>query len=124
MFLISLQDQNQTLISQLKNNPPTMLANFEEQQKKMQESFRAIEIINEHSSGAIRVISNAIPELRSISIDRSKIDINNEEELEDLLIVTINEIILMAQAKQAELSQKMLSEMLPPGMGNLKDLFS
>ncbi|HMG14791.1 MAG TPA: YbaB/EbfC family nucleoid-associated protein [Saprospiraceae bacterium] len=101
-----------------------MLANFEEQQKKMQESFRAIEIINEHSSGAIRVISNAIPELRSISIDRSKIDINNEEELEDLLIVTINEIILMAQAKQAELSQKMLSEMLPPGMGNLKDLFS
>ncbi len=101
-----------------------MLANFEEQQKKMQESFRAIELINEDSSGTIKVTANAIPEIRSISIDRSKIDINNEEELEDLLIVTINEIIQMAQAKQAELSQKMLADMLPPGMGNLKDLFS
>ena len=101
-----------------------MLANFEEQQKKMQESFRAMELINEDSSGAIKVTANVIPEIRSISIDKTKIDINNAEELEDLLIVTINEIILMAQAKQAELSQKMLSEMLPPGMGNLKDLFS
>jgi DNA-binding protein YbaB len=101
-----------------------MLANFEEQQKKMQESFRAMELSNEDSSGAIKVTANAIPEIRSITIDRAKIDINNEEELEDLLIVTINEIILMAQSKQAELSQKMLSEMLPPGMGNLKDLFS
>lgn len=101
-----------------------MFPNLEEQQRKMQESFRAIELNSEDPSGAIKVSANAVPELKSITIDRSKIDINNEEELEDLLIVTINEIIENAQAKQAELSQQMLSDMLPPGMGSLKDLFS
>lgn len=101
-----------------------MLPNFEEQQKKMNEAFRSMEIENTDPSGAIKIRANAVPEIKSITIDRSKIDVNSEEELEDRLIIAINKTIEMAQGKQAEESQKMLSEMLPPGMGNLKDLFS
>lgn len=100
-----------------------MLPNFEEQQKKMNETFRSIEITKMDPTEAITIKANAIPEIKSISIDRTKIDINNQEELEDLLIIAINETIQEAQMKQAAESQKMLSDMLPPGMGNLKDLF-
>lgn len=100
-----------------------MFPNLEEQQRKIQEKLSAQEVEGNSGNGAILVKANAIPEIKSIMIDRSKLDINQEDELEDLLIIAINDVIINAQAVQSRISQEAISDMLPPGMGNLKDLF-
>jgi len=55
----------------------------------------------------------------NISIDRSKLSSDDMEELEDLLLISINRVLEKAGAKEAEEAQKMINDMLPPGMGNL-----
>lgn len=100
-----------------------MFPNLEEQQKRIQEKLSVQEIRTASPNDAITIISNAIPEIKSVKIDRNKLDINDEEEFEDLLIIALNETIARAQAVQAQVSQEVLAEMLPPGLGSLKDLF-
>ena len=100
-----------------------MFPNLEEQQKMMQEKLSAQEVQGRSANDAIIVMANAIREIKSITIDRTKVNVNESEELEDHLILALNETILQAQAVQAKLSQELISEMLPPGLGSLKNLF-
>ena len=47
----------------------------------------------------------------------------SSDQLEDLLLVTVNEAIQLAQIAQGAESQKMLANMMPGGMGDLGKLF-
>lgn len=100
-----------------------MFPNLEEQQRKIKEKLAIQEIEGMSGNGAVIIKANAIPEIKSIHIDRSKLDVNQEDELEDLLIIAINDALLSAQTTQAQISQEAISDMLPPGLGSLKDLF-
>jgi DNA-binding protein YbaB len=53
----------------------------------------------------------------------SDLKFNDYEELEDLLLIAVNRAITKAAEIEAAESQKMISEMLPPGFGNLGSLF-
>lgn len=100
-----------------------MFPDLEAQQQKIQEQLALQTIESDAANGAIKIVLNAIPEIKDISIDRSKINIVESGELEDLLVIAINEGILKAQIVQAEISQKAISDMIPGGLGNLKGLF-
>lgn len=67
--------------------------------------------------------ANANQKILNISIDKSKLDWEDTEEVEDLLLVAINRTLEKAAAKQAEESQKLIQNMMPPGMGGLADMF-
>jgi len=99
------------------------MGNFEEQQKQMQATLAGITVEAEAGDGAVKVTSNAAREILNVSIDKEKIDINDLEQIEDLLVVAMNRVITLASEKEAEESQKMVSGMLPPGMDGLTDMF-
>lgn len=100
-----------------------LMGNFEEQQKQMQATLAGITVEAEAGDGAVKVTANAAREILNISIDKEKIDINDLEQIEDLLVVAMNRVIALASEKEAEESQKMVSGMLPPGMDGLTDMF-
>jgi len=89
-----------------------VFGNFEEQQKELEKKLKQISF-SETSSG---------DEIKNISIDLSKIDVSTSDQLEDLMIVTVNDAIKKAQHLQAIESQKLLSDMMP-GFGDIGKLF-
>jgi DNA-binding YbaB/EbfC family protein len=100
-----------------------MLGNFQEKQEKMKEALTAIIVEAEAGDGAVKVQANAAREILNISIDKEKVALDDTEELEDLLVVAMNRVIQLASEKEAEESQKMVSNILPPGMEGLTDMF-
>jgi len=100
-----------------------LFGNVEQQQAELQKKLAVVEINGEAGDGAIKVTANANQKILNISIDKSKLDWEDTEEVEDLLLVAINRTLEKAAAKQAEESQKLIQNMMPPGMGGLADMF-
>ncbi|HMY84665.1 MAG: YbaB/EbfC family nucleoid-associated protein [Saprospiraceae bacterium] len=100
-----------------------MFGNFEEQQKEMEKKLKAITVHKASSENEINITMNASLEVENISIDLSKLDLTSSDQLEDLILVTMNEAIQQAQLAQAAESQKMLANMMPGGLGDLGKLF-
>ena len=96
-----------------------LMGNMEEKQAAMKAKLANIQVEAEAGDGAIKVSANANREILNISIDKSKLDWDDSEQLEDLLLVAINRVIERASAKEAEESQKLIQDMLPPGLGGM-----
>ncbi len=100
-----------------------MFGDMEEKQKQLQIKLSQIEVSATAGEGAIKVMANANREITNIAIDKSAIDLEDMEQLEDLLLVAVNRAIALAAAKEAEEAQNLLKDMLPPGMDGLSGLF-
>jgi len=98
-----------------------MFGNMEEMQKKMKEKLSTITVNGEAGDGAVKVSANANREITNISIDKEAIDWEDVEQLEDLVLIATNRALEEAAQKEAEASQDMLKDMLPPGMGDLSN---
>lgn len=96
-----------------------LFGNIEEQQEALQLKLESIELESSVLDGGVVVKGNAKREILDIIIDPGKIDPANIEQLQDLLVTAVNDLILMAtEAEQAE-SQKLINDMMPPGLGGL-----
>ena len=96
-----------------------LFGNIEEQQEALQQKLESIQLESSVRDGAIVVKGNAKREILDILIDQSKVDMNDVEQLQDLLVTAVNDLILMAtEAEQVE-SQKLINDILPPGLGGL-----
>lgn len=100
-----------------------LLGNMEEKQKVMKEKLNTIILTEETGDGAIKVSANANREITNISINKEGIDLEDMEQLEDLLMVAMNRVLEKAAEQEAIESQKMMKDMMPPGLGGLGDLF-
>lgn len=100
-----------------------LLGNMEEKQKAMKEKLSSIFVKAEAGDGAIEVTANGNREVTNISIKKEAISLDDMEELEDLMMVAVNRVMEKATEKEAEESQKMMRDMMPPGMGDLGNLF-
>ena len=98
-----------------------LLGNMEEKQKAMREKLSSISV--EAETGGIKVTANANREITNISINKEAIDFEDMEQLEDLLTVTINQALEKAMNTEAEETQKMMKDMMPPGLDGLGNLF-
>lgn len=96
-----------------------LFGNLEEQQNALKEQLSQIFVTENAEDGAIVVTADANRTITNISIDPEKLDLSDSEQLEDLLMVAINRVLEQAAAKEAEASQKLVQDMLPPGMGGL-----
>ncbi|MEM8908817.1 MAG: YbaB/EbfC family nucleoid-associated protein [Bacteroidota bacterium] len=100
-----------------------MFEDMEEKQKMMQAKLAEIKLEASAGDGAIKVVANAKRELLNITIAPSVVDATDVEQLEDLLLVAINRVMTLASEKEVEMTQQMIQDFLPPGMGDLTDLF-
>lgn len=96
-----------------------LFGNIEEQQEALQQKLESIQLESSVMDGAVVVKGNAKREILDIVIDDTKIDPTDVEQLQDLLVTAINDLILMAtEAEQTE-SQKLINDIMPPGLGGL-----
>lgn len=100
-----------------------LMGNLEEKQAKMKEALSAIQVESEAGDGAIKISANANRKILNVTIDKSKIDLSETEELEDLLVVALNRALTEAAEKEAVEGQKLMKDMLPPGLGGISDMF-
>ncbi len=100
-----------------------LMGGMQEKQDAMREQLEGILIDAEAGSGAVKVTVTASRRLVNISIDKSIVDPEDTEQMEDLLLVAVNEAMEMAAQKEAEFGQELLRNMMPPGMGDLGNLF-
>jgi DNA-binding protein YbaB len=99
-----------------------MFGNMKEKQAEMQKKLAEIKVEGEAGDGAIKVSSNALRQIVDIKISPD-FKYDEIEELEDLLLIAIQRATAKAvEIEQAE-TQKMISEMLPPGFGDLGSMF-
>jgi nucleoid-associated protein EbfC len=94
-----------------------LMGNLEQQQAEIQKKLKNI-IINETKDG-ITISGDATKTVTNLSIDSNLLDPQNKEMLEDVLISCINNFVAKASKTEAEETQKIMSEMLPPGFGDL-----
>ena len=96
-----------------------LFGNIEEQQEALQQKLASIVLESSVLDGAVVVKGNAKREILDILIDPARIDPTDVEQLQDLLVTAVNDLILMAtEAEQVE-SQKLINDIMPPGLGGL-----
>ncbi len=95
------------------------MGQMQEMQGKMREKLRDITVEAEAGDGAVTVVVNAAREVLNVSFDRERLDWDDTEAVEDLLVVALNRALAAAAEKEATEGQSALRDMLPPGLGNL-----
>ncbi|MBP7272602.1 MAG: YbaB/EbfC family nucleoid-associated protein [Saprospiraceae bacterium] len=93
-----------------------MFGDIEAKQKELQQKLTTITVTADAADGAVTVTANAARAIVNISIDTTKIDVSDKEQLEDLLVVAINNALEKAAIKEASESKKLLSDIMPPGL--------
>ena len=100
-----------------------LLGDMEERQEELRRQLAEMTVDAEAGDGAVRVTANAARQIVNISIDPGLLDGDDAEQLEDLLLVAINRALEAAAEKEASETQRLLKDMLPPGLGDLSGLF-
>ncbi len=92
-----------------------LLGDFEKKQKEVMD--KAAEIVVSSETEGVKVTVNGKKEVVNISVDASLM--TDKEQLEDLLVVTINRALDEAGEKAASQAKELMQSMLPPGLGDL-----
>ncbi len=100
-----------------------LMGNMKEQQKEMRRKLSEFKVEAEAGNGAVKVVANANRELLDIQFDKEKLDWEDTEMVQDLIVAAVNKALEKAAEKEAEEAQNIMKNMLPPGMGDLGGLF-
>ncbi|HMB94716.1 MAG TPA: YbaB/EbfC family nucleoid-associated protein [Tepidisphaeraceae bacterium] len=106
----------------LKNlgNLPGLMQKAREMQEKMkqlQEELARKQITADAGGGMVTAIVNGRLEVVKIRIDKTKVDVEDTEMLEDLIVAAISAAQTKAAAMMKEEMQKMTGDLgIPPGM--------
>ncbi len=95
----------------------TKAREMQDKMKSLQEELARKTVVADAAGGLVQATVNGRLELVKLQIDKSRIDPNDTEMLEDVIVAAVR----AAQAKAAELSKAEMSRMagemgLPPGM--------
>ena len=110
------------MFDNLKNlaNLPGLMAKAREMQdkmKQMQEDLARKQVSADSGGGMVTAIVNGRMEVVKIRIDKTKVDVNDTEMLEDLIVAAINAAQMKATQMMKDEMSKMASDMgIPPGM--------
>ncbi len=102
-------------------NVASLMKQAQQMQKKMQEAqenMKNLEFEGSAGGGMVKVIANGTGQAKKIDIDKSLLNSDEKEILEDLIIAAFNDV----KAKAEEGSQEMIKEAtggmnLPQGFG-------
>ncbi len=96
-----------------------MMDNLRKNQEMVEARLKEIRVNGEAGDGAIKVEADGKGEILNISINPDKIDMQDTDNLEDLLLVAVNRAIALAQKSQETEAQKSLNSLIPGGLGGL-----
>ena len=100
-------------------NMANMMKKAQDMQKKMeelQEELAEQEVTGTSGGGLVEVTMSCKGVVKSLKVDPSLIDKDDAEVMEDLIVAAMNDTRQKADAKMAEETQKIMSEMgLPAG---------
>lgn len=100
-------------------NIGNMMKQAQQLQKKMseaQEKLKSIEVEGISGGGVVKVIVNAKGDIKKIDIDKSIIDPNEKEMIEDLILAAINDAKRKAENVASEEMKNLTGGIaLPPG---------
>jgi len=106
----------------LKNiaNLPSLLAKareVQEKMKRMQEELAQKQVSADSGGGMVTAIVNGRLQVVSIRIDKARVDVNDTEMLEDLIVAAINAAQVKATEMIKQEMQKVTGDLgLPPGV--------
>lgn len=84
--------------------------------QEMQEQLAQAEVTGTSGAGMVQMTLNGKGEARAVKIDKSLIDPNEAEVLEDLILAAFNDARAKVEARAAEEMQKLTGGLqLPPG---------
>jgi len=96
-----------------------LFGNVEQQQAEMRKKLAEISVTAEAGGGAVTVTANANREILDVKIDKSKLDWEDLDEVQDLIVAAVNNALEKAMVKEQAEAQKLISQMMPPGMSGL-----
>lgn len=96
-----------------------LFGNVEQQQAEMRKKLAEISVTAEAGGGAVIVTANANREILDVKIDKSKLDWEDLDEVQDLIVAAVNNALEKAMVKEQAEAQKLISQMMPPGMSGL-----
>ena len=96
-----------------------LFGNIGEQQEALKKQLEEIIIEHQSPENEISIQINGSKSILDISIDPDKINLDDHEKLEDLLLITLNKAFEIADQKASEKTQELLNDMLPPGLGSM-----
>ncbi len=91
-------------------------AAMQEQMARMQEELASQQVEGTAGQGAVKVLVNGQREPLSVKIDKSVIDPEDPELLEDLILTAMKEALEKAQELEQDSAGKLAGGLLPPGM--------
>lgn len=100
-----------------------LMGDMQERQKELKKQLAEISVEGEAGNGAVKVTANANRELVNISYDPEKLDWEDKEMVEDLTLVAVNQALERAAEREQAETQNLLKDMLPPGLGDMGNLF-
>lgn len=96
-----------------------LFGNVEQQQAEMRKKLAEVTVTAEAGGGAVTVTANANREILDVKIDKSKLDWEDLEEVQDLILAAVNNALEKAMMEEQAETQKLISQMMPPGMSGL-----
>jgi DNA-binding YbaB/EbfC family protein len=90
-----------------------IFGNIQKQQEELQQKLAAIMVEAEAGDGAVTVKAGADMHIENIRLDPSKIDLSDQEQVEDLLVVAVNRALELARETAATETNKLLGGMFP-----------
>lgn len=95
-----------------------LFGNLQQQQEELQRKLAGIIVEADAGDGAVTVKAGADLHIENIKIDVSKLNMNDLEQVEDLILVATNRALELARQKAAAETSKLLEGFLPGGMGD------
>jgi hypothetical protein len=100
-----------------------LMGNLKKQQEEMKERLSKITVESDAGDGAVKVIASANRRIIDIKLDERKIDLTDVAMIQDLVLVAVNKALDLASEKEQEEAQRIVKDLMPPGLGNLSGLF-
>ena len=100
-----------------------LMGNMQEKQEALQKKLAEIKVEAKSGDGAVTVVATANRQIVNIHIDKEALDWDDKEQVEDLVLVAVNKALALAAERETAESQNLIQDLLPPGLGNMSDLF-
>jgi len=96
-----------------------LLGDAQKQQEEMKRQLAAITVEAVAGDGAVKVTANGNRQILDISIRKEKLDWEDVEQVQDLILAAVNGALELAAGTEQAESKKLIQHMLPPGLGGL-----
>ena len=99
-----------------------LLGDMKRKQEEVQATLEALKLEASDGEGLVKVTVNGKRKVLNVKIDQKLMADGDAEAIEDLLLVALNRALDKAAEEEAKLSESMVKDIMPPGLGGLGDL--